>query len=93
LAPYDNLLKPAYWAKVYQQMQKEKYGDEADTKVYSRGDYLQAALCNMDLGHFVSNLILQANDNEAPSVEPEGVSAMDLMQALRVRKMIGEGHQ
>ena len=37
LTPYDNLLKPAYWAKVYQQMQIEIYGDVADTRVYSRG--------------------------------------------------------
>lgn len=85
LSAYDNLLKPPYWQKVWQQMQIEIFGDAADTSVYPRGDYLQAALKNLELDIFISNLIAsQTSSIEAD--EPEGVTAMTLMNALQTQE-------
>ena len=36
LLPYDNLLKPHFWAKAYAQMYKEKFGEDYDTSAFSR---------------------------------------------------------
>ncbi|CAD7933670.1 unnamed protein product [Amoebophrya sp. A120] len=82
LLPYDNLLKRKYWSKVKAQMEKERAAAGEDES-FCRGDYLQAALQGMELEMFVSNLILlQTEDHE----EPEGVTAMQLLNALRTQE-------
>ncbi|CAD7974188.1 unnamed protein product [Amoebophrya sp. A25] len=88
LLPYDNLLKSKYWSKVCAQMYKEKTGHEFDDGSFCKGDYLQAALQGMELDVFISNLILLQAEEE----EPEGVTAMQMLNALRTQEF-GERYE
>lgn len=49
------------------------------------GDYLQAVLSNMELDVFISNLIV-AEGEMAAGEEPEGVTAMTLLNSLRTQE-------
>lgn len=67
---------------------KEIHGCDYDSSVFSKGDYLQAALCNMELDIFISNLIVaSAGPDAAPDApEPDGISAMVLLNSLRTQE-------